>query len=147
VEFSESRELGASRQDVWALVAEPYHLPDWWPAYHGVQPDRRGLAKDARWTVRRAPAAGFLAQASWRRPESEGLIVIRLVDPGLELAWYDVQQQLDARLALANAGEGRTRATVTVSGPWWRLLSEGASSLPERSLQRLHDLCQTAVSL
>ncbi len=144
---SASRELASPREDVWALVAEPFHLPDWWPAYQGVQPDRRGLAKDARWTVRRAPATGFIAQASWRRPEGEGLIVIRLVDPGLELAWHDVQQQLDARLLLANAGEGRTLATVTVSGPWWRLLLEGASSLPDRSLQRLHDLCQTAVGL
>jgi uncharacterized protein YndB with AHSA1/START domain len=147
VEFAAARELASPRQDVWALVAEPYHLPDWWPAYRGVQPDRRGLAKDARWTVRRAPAAGFAGQLSWRRPEAEGLIVIRRVDPGLELRWHDVQQRLDAGLALANAGEERTLATVTVSGPWWRMLPEGARDLPERSLQRLYDLCQTAAGL
>ena len=71
------------------------------------------------------PAAGFLAQASWRRPDAEGLIVITLVDPGLELRWHDVQQNTDVSLALANAGEGRTRATVTMNGPWWRMLPEG----------------------
>ena len=147
MEAQASRELAAPRQDVWALVSEPYHLPDWWPAYRGVQPDRRGLAKDARWTVRRAPASGFFAQASWRRPEAEGLIVIRHVDPGLELRWHDVQQRLDVALALANAGEERTRATVTVGGPWWRMLPEGGSDLPGRSLQRLYDLCQTAAGL
>ena len=147
MESSASRELLASRPDVWALIAQPFHLPDWWPAYRGVQPDRRGLSRDARWTVRRAPAAGFLAQASWRRPGGEGLIVIQHVDPGLELRWHDVEQRIDAGIALANAGEGRTLATVTVSGPWWRLYVEGASNLPARSLQRLHDLCQTAAAI
>jgi uncharacterized protein YndB with AHSA1/START domain len=31
-----SRVLLAPRVDVWALLAEPYHLPDWWPSYTGV---------------------------------------------------------------------------------------------------------------
>jgi hypothetical protein len=39
-----SRELLASRSDVWALLAEPYHLSDWWPGIHVARPDRRGLA-------------------------------------------------------------------------------------------------------
>ena len=64
-------ELQSERRDVWALVAEPYHLPDWWPAYTGVKPDRRGLAENARWQVVRSVAPGLL-----RRPEGEGLIVI-----------------------------------------------------------------------
>ena len=44
-------ELLASREDVWAFLAEPYHLADWWPGIGGVQPDRRGLAPGARWEV------------------------------------------------------------------------------------------------
>jgi len=137
-----SRELLAPRDDVWKLVSEPYHLPDWWPGYTGVRPDRRGLATGARWTVMRAQAPGLL-----RRPGGEGLIVVQEVAVGLELRWYDVQQGLDAGVALANAGEGRTRATAYVDGPWWRLLLEGARGLPERALARLHDLCQTAATL
>jgi uncharacterized protein YndB with AHSA1/START domain len=137
-----SRELLAPRDDVWKLVSEPYHLPDWWPGYTGVRPDRRGLAAGARWTVMRAQAPGLL-----RRPGGEGLIVVQEVALGLELRWHDVQQGLDAGVALANAGEGRTRATAYVDGPWWRLLLEGARGLPERALARLHDLCQTAATL
>jgi uncharacterized protein YndB with AHSA1/START domain len=76
-----SRVLVASREDVWALVAEPYHLPDWWPAYTGVEPDRRGLAEGARWTVLRSRTPGFL-----RKPRGKGLIVIQRVSPGEELA-------------------------------------------------------------
>jgi uncharacterized protein YndB with AHSA1/START domain len=135
-------ELLSPRNDVWALVAEPYHLPDWWPAYTGVRPDRRGLAEGARWEVVRSRSPGFL-----RRPEGEGLIVITRVVEAYELRWSDVQQGLQAGIALDNAGTGRTRATISVEGAWWRLYAEGARSLPSQALTRLRDLCQTAASL
>jgi hypothetical protein len=139
---SATRELLAARPDVWALVSEPYHLPDWWPAYTGVRPDRRGLAPNARWHVTRSRAPGLL-----RRPGGEGVIIITTVDQGLEIRWHDVAQRLHAGIRLANAGEGRTRATTFVLAPWWRLLVEGARDLPRASLVRLHDLCQTAATL
>ncbi len=135
-------ELQASRNDVWALVSEPYHLPDWWPAYQGVKPDRRGLAENARWHVQRNPTPGLL-----RRPGGEGLIVITRVVAGYELGWSDVAQNITVGIALDNAGTGRTRATVTVSGPWWRLVVEGARGLPRQAVARLDALCQTAASL
>jgi hypothetical protein len=139
-------ELQSDRRDVWALVAEPYHLPDWWPAYTGVKPDRRGLAENARWQVVRAKSPGLL-----RRPGGEGLIVITKVVEAWELAWHDVKQGLDVTLGLDNAGTGRTRATISVSGSDLRLLFEGARgfgpSLPERALVRLQNLCQTAAGL
>ena len=138
---SASRVLLASRDEVWALVAEPYSLPDWWPAYTGVEPDRRGLAEGARWAVVRGRTPGFL-----RRPRGSGLIIIRRVTPGTELAWHDVQQSLDAGLRLEDSG-AQTKATAWVEGPFWRLLSEGARGLPQQALSRLYDLCQTAARL
>ena len=135
-------ELQSDRRDVWALVAEPYHLPDWWPAYTGVKPDRRGLAENARWQVIRGTSPGFL-----RRPEGEGLIVITKVLEGWELRWHDVKQDLEAGVQLDNAGTGRTRAATFVSGSWLRLVAEGARGLPEKALTRLRDLCQTAATL
>jgi uncharacterized protein YndB with AHSA1/START domain len=133
--------LLASREDVWAIVAEPYHLPDWWPAYSGVEPDRRGLAEGARWTVLRSRTPGFL-----RKPRGKGLIVIQRVSPGEELAWLDVAQNVEAGLRLEDEGRG-TRATAFVDGPFWRLLAEGARGLPRLAVARLYDLCQTATSL
>ena len=135
-------EVESERRDVWALVAEPYHLPDWWPPYTGVKPDRRGLAEGARWGVVRSKTPGFL-----RRPEGEGLIVIERVVEGWELSWHDVKQGIQAGVKLDNAGTGRTRATTFVSGPWLRLVAEGARGVPEQALTRLHDLCQTAATL
>jgi uncharacterized protein YndB with AHSA1/START domain len=133
--------LLASREDVWALVAEPYHLPDWWPAYTGVEPDRRGLAEGARWTVLRSSTPGFL-----RKPRGKGLIVIQRVSPGEELAWLDLSQNVEAGLRLEDEGR-ETRATAFVDGPLWRLLAEGARGLPRLAVARLYDLCQTATSL
>ena len=137
-----SGELESPRADVWALVAEPYHLPDWWPGYQGVKPDRKGLAENARWEVLRSAAPGF-----FRRPGGPGLIVITRVVEEWELRWHDVQQALDAGIALDNAGTGHTRAVVTVDGAWWRLYTEGARNLPRQALARLQALCQTAARL
>lgn len=137
-----TRELLAPAEDVWALVAEPYHLPDWWPGYEGVHPDKRGLGEGARWQVRRTASPGLL-----RRPRGEGLIVIQSVVPGRELVWRDVQQGLAAGVRLADAGPDRTGALAFVEGPWWRIVVEGARGLPRLALYRLHALCQTAASL
>lgn len=135
-------ELQSDRPEVWALVSEPFHLPDWWPGYTGVKPDRRGLAEGARWEVVRSRSPGLL-----RRPEGQGLIVLTRVVEGWELAWQDLGQGLEAGVALDNAGTGKTRATVFVSAPWLRLVLEGGRGLPARALTRLQDLCQTAAAL
>ena len=137
-----TREIDSPRADVWTLVSEPYHLADWWPGYSGTHPDRLGLAPNARWRVTRSRTPGFL-----RRPGGEGLIVIKVVDPGLELAWYDVQQKIDAGLSLRNAPDGGTAARAWVNGQWWRLTVEGARDLPKQALDRLHGLCQTMDTL
>jgi len=137
-----SRDLLASRADAWALISEPYHLPDWWPAYTGVHPDRRGLATNARWKVVRSRTPGFL-----RRPSGSGLIVITEITEGRMLRWHDVAQGIDAGIRLDDIEPGRTRATAFVDGPFWRLLAEGARGLPQQAVARLYDLCQTAFSL
>ena len=65
---SVSRELLAPLDDVWAFVAEPHNLPDWWPRVGGVQPDRLGLAPGARWALQRREQAELPAQAGGGRP-------------------------------------------------------------------------------
>ena len=136
-----SQVLPALREDVWALVSEPFHLPDWWPGYTGVEPDRRGLEENARWTVVRGPRPGLV-----RKPRGTALILIRRVSRGEELAWHDLRQKLDMGLRLEDDGRD-TRATAWVSGPLWRLYAEGARSLPTKAVARLHDLCDTASGL
>jgi uncharacterized protein YndB with AHSA1/START domain len=136
-----SRRLLAARKDVWALLAEPHHLSDWWPGYVAIRPDRRGLAPGARWTVVRSANPGLL-----RRPGGEGMIVIESVEPTLSLAWRDLEQSFRAEIAIANA-DAETDAALAVDAQWWRLFAEGLRGAPEQALARLHALCRTAESL
>jgi uncharacterized protein YndB with AHSA1/START domain len=141
VKIQASRRLLANRADVWALLAEPYHLSDWWPGYTAIRPDRRGLGAGARWTIVRSSNPGLL-----QRPGGEGTIVIEAVDPTLSFAWRDVAQRFRAEIALATADD-ETEATLRLEAPWWRMFTEGLRGAPEQALARLHALCQTADSL
>jgi uncharacterized protein YndB with AHSA1/START domain len=142
VRIEAETELIATRPEVWALLAEPEHLADWWPAYASIRPDRRGLAEGARWEVVRGGSIGLL-----RRPESVGTVVITAVEPERRLAWHDVQQRFTAELVLEPATDGRTRANLTIDSPGFRAVLEGLRPLPRQALARLHALCQTAATL
>ena len=133
-----SLELLAPRDDVWAFLAEPYHLSDWWPGISGVEPDRRGLAPGARWRLRRDDAGTLL-----HRGGASTTLVVREVEPPARVVWHFTHDRLDAELRLRGNGD-RTVATLTVSGP---LVLAFRRSLPRRALSRLHALCQTAAGL
>jgi uncharacterized protein YndB with AHSA1/START domain len=134
-------ELLAPIEDVWALLAEPYHLPDWWPGYQGVEPDRRGLAPGARWAVARGT---IKAATGLRRPGAHGTLVVRDVVERAKLGWHDVEQRLDVTVVIEPAGRGRTGVGVSLDAPAWRLVLEGLQGVPRQAVRRLYDLCQTA---
>ena len=134
-----SRELLAAREDVWSFLAEPHHLPDWWPGVAAVDPDRRRLAPGARWTLRRGSRPGLL-----RRPAAADMLLIRDVEPPARISWHLTGDRLDAELRLEQVAPGRTRATLSVESPWLLGLRR---TLPRDALSRLHALCQTAAEL
>ena len=138
MKYVASRELLAPRADVWAFLAEPYHLPDWWPGLGGVQPDRRGLAPGARWQIQTDQRPSLL-----RRPGAAGIILIRAVEAERRVAFQLVAECVDAELELEDAGPERTLATLTVEAPF---LSGVNRKTPIRALSRLHALCQTSAS-
>ena len=126
--FAAERVLLAPLEDVWAFVAEPYHLSDWWPDVSGVQPDRRGFATGARWQVH---GHGFLRTAA--------TLLVTDVVPGRRFAFELPQRRLAAERELADEGAG-TRAVVAVAPPLFTV----RRTLPREALQRLYDLVQTA---
>jgi uncharacterized protein YndB with AHSA1/START domain len=136
---SASRELLASRDDVWAFIAEPHHFADWWPGLAGVHPDRRGLAEGARWELHTADRPTL-----FRRATSSGMLLVRAVKPPELFGWTLTGDHIDAELRLEPRGETRTLATLELDAPWLVGLSRG---LPRRALVRLHALCQTAAEL
>ena len=131
------RELLAPRADVWAFLAEPYHLADWWPGVSGVVPDRRGFAPGARWEVR---GTRWTNPFTGRRPV-EQLLLVREIDPYERWRFHLLAERLDVEVRLRARTPERTLATVEVEGPW---LLGGRGSLARRAAERLHALVQTA---
>ena len=133
-----SRELLAPRGDVWGMVAEPYHLADWWPGVAGVQPDRRGSAAGARWQLTTGSEPTFL-----RRPEAGSMLVVTAADGPVLFAFHLTTEKLDVRVDLEASAADRTRVTITVQGPW---LFAYRRTLARRAVSRLYALCQTAAT-
>jgi hypothetical protein len=126
-----SIELLASRSDVWAFLAEPYHLTDWWPGITGVDPDRRGFAPGARWKVIATKRNIFAGPRS-----TETLLLIREIEPYERWTWHLLATKLEVEIRLRAVAENRTVVRIA--------LSKGS---PATALKRLYDLCQTAATL
>jgi uncharacterized protein YndB with AHSA1/START domain len=139
VKTQATRELLAARPDVWDFLGEPYHLPDWWPGASGVQPDRRGAAAGARWQITASQEPTLL-----RRPEATGTLVVTASHRPTLFAFHLTGEKLDVRVDLEAIAADRTRATVTVEGPW---LIAYRRTLARRAAGRLHALCQTAATI
>jgi hypothetical protein len=137
--YQSERELLAPRADVWAFLAEPYNLPDWWPGISGLQPDRRGFAPGARWHI-----VGENRPSLLRRPNMSGILLVRAVEPYERFAFQLTGERLDVELRLSEPEPKRTLARLSVSGP---VLVGLRRSMPQKALARLHALVQTAADL
>jgi uncharacterized protein YndB with AHSA1/START domain len=137
VRTAASRELLAPRADVWAFLAEPYHLSDWWPGIAGVEPDRRGFAPGARWHVR---GTRWTNPFTGRRPMEQQLVV-GAIEPYERWSWHLIQDRLEVEVRLRTTAPERTEATVAIEGP---LLLGGRRSLARQAVERLRTLVQTA---
>jgi len=135
--FAAERTLLAPIADVWAFVAEPYNLPDWWPGVSGVEPDRRGLAPGARWTVLGPDRPTLL-----RKPDASGMLLVLDVVPMRRLAFQLVSQRIDIELELREAAEDRTEATLVVESSLFAV----RRTIARDALGRLYDLVQTAAT-
>jgi uncharacterized protein YndB with AHSA1/START domain len=137
-----TRELDASRGQVWAFLSEPYHLSDWWPGISSVRPDRRGFAPGARWEV-----VGPSQPTLFRKAYAGGLLLVRDVQPYVRASWYLTAERLTVEIVLEAIDERHTRARLVVEGTWRPEAFGRPRALPRRALDRLHALCQTAAAL
>lgn len=133
--YAADRVLLAPIGDVWAFLAEPYNLADWWPGISGVEPDRRGLAPGGRWKV-----VGPNQPSLFRRPQMTGTLVVLEVVPFERIAFQLTGDRIDAELTLRALDEKRTMASLVVDGP---LLIGLRRRFPVQALMRLHGLLRT----
>ena len=133
--YAASRVLLAPLDDVWAFLAEPYNLADWWPGVSGVEPDRRGMAPGARWKV-----IGPNRPSLFRRPQATGMLLVLDVVPGRRLAFQLTGDHLDAEIELRPVEGNETEATLVVEVPPFSGLRR---SFPTKALSRLYSLVRT----
>ena len=126
-----SLELLAPRSDVWAFLAEPYHLADWFPGITGVEPDRRGFSPGARWKIR----LNRRNVITGPRP-IETMVLVRDIEPFERCAWHVLATKLDFEVRLRSMGPDRTLVTVATS-----------KGNPAVAARRLFDLVQTAATI
>ena len=115
--YAADRVLLAPLADVWAFLAEPYNLADWFPGVSGVEPDRRGLAPGARWKV-----IGPNEPSYFRRPQATGTLLVVDVVPFERIAFELTGDRISAELTLLaveagfEAGGPRPRSSSTGPG-------------------------------
>jgi uncharacterized protein YndB with AHSA1/START domain len=134
--YTAVRTLLAPLDDVWAFLADPYNLGDWWPGVSGVEPGRRGFAPGARWNV-----VGPGQPSYFRRPQMTGTLVVIEVVPKERLVFQLTGDRIDADLTLRAADDLTTEVTLVVEAPW---LIGVRRSLPRQALARLHSLLRTS---
>ncbi len=137
-----SREIPASRDQLWGFLAEPYHLSDWWPGIAAVRPDRRGLMPGARWEL-----AGPSQPTLFHSANARAMLVVGRVEPYERVTWTLLDQRLEVEVRLTTMAPDRTRVTVAIEGPWRPEVLGRPRSLPSKAVARLHALVQTAASL
>jgi uncharacterized protein YndB with AHSA1/START domain len=60
--------VAAPREEVWRLLADPYHLPRWWPRCQRVEAVRGGGGGDGmRWTMVLQTERRSIVRADYRR--------------------------------------------------------------------------------
>ena len=110
--YAADRVLLASLADVWAFLAEPYNLADWFPGVSGVEPDRRGLAPGARWKV-----IGPNEPSYFRRPQLGGSLLVLEVVPLRHVSFQLTSEHAEVGLDLEPVEDGETQATLAVEAP------------------------------
>jgi uncharacterized protein YndB with AHSA1/START domain len=145
--YTADRTLLAPVEDVWAFLAEPYHLPDWWPGLGGVQPDRRGVAPGARWAIQTSrgdePLRPLFGPGMLKRPNAAGTLLVLDVVPNRRLSFQLVNEDITAEIDLSPAEQNRTAVSLVVEATWGRVRRSYATE----ALRRLYDLVQTGDEL
>ena len=144
--YAASRTLLAPVDDVWAFLADPHNLADWWPGIGGVVPDRRGVAPGARWAICGSDVGGaeplrpLFGPGMFRRPGAAGTLLVVDVVPGRRLEFQLVNERISAEIELSQVDAARTEVALSLDAPWATVRRSHAKN----ALRRLYDLVQTS---
>jgi uncharacterized protein YndB with AHSA1/START domain len=147
--YAAERTLLAPLDDVWAFLADPYRLADWWPGIRGVEPDRRGLAPGARWKIvggdvmSGEPLRPVFGPGMFKRPSAAGTLLVTDVVRGVRIAFQLVNEHISAEIELSTVDASRTGVAVTVDASWPAV----RRSYAKDAVRRLYDILQTGAEI
>jgi uncharacterized protein YndB with AHSA1/START domain len=137
--YEARRILPATAEEVWAVLAEPDRLADWWPGIQGVEPTvRRALAPGALWRIE---SSGTGKPSLRRRPQMAGNLLVIDVEPPTRLTFQLLAERIDAELRLEPNEDGQAAATLAVEAP--RFVGVGRP-FPSEALAKLAALVRPA---
>ena len=105
---SKATTVNASRDEVWEVVSDPYHLPRWWPRVQRVE-EVVGNA----WTKVMISSRGRAVRADYTRVETDAPHRMRWRQEVDESPFEGLLSEASIELELDEAGEGRTRVRIT----------------------------------
>ena len=106
------RTIAAPRERVWAVVADPERLGEWWPGVTSVEPGRRGLVPGARWRIEGESRGRYL-----RRPMPAGELLVLETRAPERVAFQLTGDRIDVELLLREPEPGSTAAELVVESP------------------------------
>ena len=98
----------ATVDEVWELIADPYHLPRWWPRVQRVE-EVVGNA----WTKVMISSRGRAVRSDYTRVETDAPRRVLWRQEVDESPFERLLSEATIELALEEAGEGRTRVRLT----------------------------------
>lgn len=126
-----SRVLPATVEDVWAVLAEPERLADWWPGIDEVDPGRRGLVPGGLWRIE---GASSTKPSLRRRPHMVGQLLVIEVEQRSRVTFQLLAERIDVELALEATEDDQAAATLIVEAP--RFIGVGRV-FPSQALAKL----------
>ncbi|MDQ3934444.1 MAG: SRPBCC family protein [Actinomycetota bacterium] len=106
--ITSTKTIPAARDDVWETVADPYHLPRWWPRVQRVEE-----VEGAAWTKVMISSRGRAVRADYTRVETDAprrMLWRQEVD---ESPFERLLAEATIELELEEAGEERTKVRLT----------------------------------
>ena len=104
---SRARTVPAGLQEVWEVVADPYHLPRWWPRVERVE----DATPDA-WTTVMRSSSGRAVRADYTRTDAVRPRRLEWRQELEETPFERVFAEAVTEIALAPAGEDGTRVEL-----------------------------------
>ncbi len=135
--YAARRVLPAPVEDVWAVLAEPGRLAEWWPGIEAVEPGRRGLVPGGLWRIE-GPRGG---PSFRRRPELEGDLLVIEVVPRSRVVFQLLAERIHVELELEPTEDDQAATTLVVEPP--RFIGVGRA-FPSQALSRLAALVRPA---